>query len=292
MTEQHQSSRGIGSIPLVVVLVVAVLGGMALGLLFYGGAPASKPMHVDLRAATLLPHPKPLQDFTLTDQDRRPLGRDAFIGHWTFLSFGYTHCPDICPTLLANYAALEQELAKSGAEQQPDFLFVSVDPERDTPERIGEYVRYFNPRIRGATAGHDVLQSLASQLGILYQRSDSQETAMGYLVDHSASILLLDPEARLTAIFSLPHDPKAMAEDFRTITTKAHAAGAATLPRQSQRVASSRPFPLGEDRGEASFHCLWGGSTRPMIVSTRSDHQSQRPNNDSRRRTLSWPEPL
>jgi protein SCO1 len=219
MTEQPQSSGGLNRLLMVFLGVFAVAAGIWLGLLFYGGGFDPKSIAGDRKAATLLSPPKSLEDFTLTDQDNRPLGPNALKGRWTFVAFGYTHCPDICPTMMATFDALEQELAKSGAGPQPDFLFVSVDPERDTPERVGEYVAYFNPRIRGATADHEVLRPLTAQLGVLYRRSDDQETAMGYLVDHSASILLLDPQARLSAIFSTPHNPQTMAEDFRTISS-------------------------------------------------------------------------
>jgi len=217
MTEQKRAPGDFGRGALVLLVIVAVVSGISVGLLYYGGALESKSIAANLKAATLLSEPKRLEDFVLTDQDSRPLDRESLKGRWTFVAFGYTHCPDICPTLMATFDTLEKELAKSPGEPQPNFLFVSVDPERDTPERIGEYVGYFNPRIRGATASHEVLRPLTAQLGILYQRSDNQNTAMGYLVDHSASILLLDPQARLSAIFGMPHNPQTMAEDFRII---------------------------------------------------------------------------
>ena len=219
MTEQRQTTGGIGAGVLVVLVIVALAFGIWLGLTYYGRGHESTSIAMDLKAATWLQRPKQLQDFSLIGQDNRPLDRDALKGHWTFLAFGYTNCPDICPTLMATFDAVDKILAKSGAQPRPDFLFISVDPERDTPERIDKYVRYFNPRIRGATAGHDVLRPLTAQLGVLYQRSEKQDTAMGYLVDHSASILLLDPQARLSAIFSVPHDPTAIADDFRIIST-------------------------------------------------------------------------
>jgi protein SCO1/2 len=219
MKEQQQSDSVFSSRTLVFIAVVCTAAGIWLGLILYGSAPEPELTAMDLKAGTLLPRPKNLDDFSLVDQDGQPLDRDLLKGSWTFLAFGYTHCPDICPTMMATYDALEQELAESGSDAQPEFLFVSVDPERDTPQRVGEYVGYFNPRIRGATAGHDVLRPLTAQLGVLYQRAEEQDTAMGYMVDHSASMLLLDPEARLAAIFSAPHNTAEMAEDFRTISS-------------------------------------------------------------------------
>ncbi len=218
MTEQQKLDQVLGSRTLGFLAVVFVAAGIWFGLILFDGDSKPESIAMDLKTATLLPQPKPLEDFALIDQDERPLNRDALTGRWTFLAFGYTHCPDVCPTMMATYNALEKELAKSAAEPQPEFLFVSVDPERDTPQRVGEYVGYFNPRIRGATAGHEVLRPLAAQLGVLYQRAEEQETAMGYMVDHSASMLLLDPQARLSAIFGPPHNPRMMAEDFRAIS--------------------------------------------------------------------------
>ena len=219
MTEQQQSGRAVGRYVLGFLGVAAVAAGIWFGLLLYGGAFEPKSIAEDLKGATLLPRPKLLEDFALTDQDNQLVDRESLKGRWTFLAFGYTYCPDICPTMMATYDALEKQLARSGDGPQPDFLFVSVDPERDTPERVGEYVGYFNPRIRGATADHEVLRPLTAQLGILYQRSEDQDTTLGYLVDHSGAMLLLDPQARLAAIFGMPHDPLTMAEDFRTISS-------------------------------------------------------------------------
>jgi len=205
---------------LILLGVASIPIGIWLGQLFFGDREGLDPVIADLKEATLLPVPRPLDDFSLTTQDNGILDRESLRGHWTFLAFGYTHCPDVCPTLMATFDALEKELGKSSGAPQPEFLFVSVDPERDTPRRIGEFTRYFNPRIRGATAGHEALHHFTDQVGILYQRSEAPESAMGYLVDHSASILLLDTKVRLAAIFGLPHNPRAMAEDFRAISAQ------------------------------------------------------------------------
>jgi protein SCO1/2 len=172
----------------------------------------------DLRAATALHPPRPLQDFALTGHDGQPFTLDSLRERWTFLSIGYTHCPDVCPTTLATFDAVAKRA--DSATKRPQFLFVSVDPERDTPEKLGQYVTYFNPAFRAATGPQDALKRLTGQLGLIYRRVDGQDTALGYMVDHSASILLIDPMGRLAAIFSAPHDPDAMAQDYLTITNQ------------------------------------------------------------------------
>ncbi len=205
----------------VLIAGVAVAAGLWFGTTVFRGLSGASPLV--LQEGTLLPQPRPLADFSLTDQDGRPFSLANLRGHWTFLAIGYTHCPDICPMTLATYDAIEGEIAKAasgeGGKTPVQFLFISVDPGRDTPERLAQYVRYFNPRFLGATGDEVQLRALAAQLGLLYAKVEGQDTAMGYLMDHSASILLVDPEGRLTAIFSTPHDARLMAADYLALVT-------------------------------------------------------------------------
>ncbi len=197
-----------------VVAILAMAMGLWLGLSHFQSTLQHKPAAIS--SGTLLPNPRPLEPFALTGQDGKSFTLDNLKQGWHFLSIGYTHCPDVCPTTMATYDAIAKRTAKQ--DLKPRFLFVSVDPERDTPEKLSQYVNYFNPEFLAATGPHPALQGLTNQLGMLYGKAEGQKTAMGYLVDHSATILLIDPLGRLAAIFSAPHDPAAMAEDFITIT--------------------------------------------------------------------------
>jgi len=197
-----------------VAAILALAAGLWLGLNHFQTSMQQAPKTID--SGTLLPTPRPLEPFALIGGDGKPFTLDNLKQGWHFLAIGYTHCPDVCPTTLATFDAIAKQ---SGTlETQPRFLFVSVDPERDTPEKLRQYVGYFNEDFLAATGPHPALQGLTTQLGMLYGKAEGQQTAMGYLVDHSATILLVDPLGRLAAIFSAPHDPAAMAEDFITIT--------------------------------------------------------------------------
>ncbi len=200
-----------------VIAIGAAVAGVWFGMDYWVPATVRPIAEVALKTGTKLPNPRPLQPFTLTDQDGQPLTLDSLRGHWTFLAIGYTACPDICPTLMATFKAVARQITPSGAKPAADFLFVSVDPERDTPQRLAEYVHYFSPDFRGGTGSDDALQAFTRQLGLLYQRVAMPESALGHVVDHSSSILLIDPEARLSAIFSAPHDPQAIATDFGVV---------------------------------------------------------------------------
>ena len=201
------------AIPLVAIAALSL--GLWLGLQQFQTRMQAPP---PLRSATTLNPPRALQDFALTGDDGGPFTLESLREHWTFLSIGYTHCPDVCPTTLATFNAVDQQTVS--AAQRPEFLFVSVDPERDTPEKLGQYVTYFNPDFHGATGDQDALKNFTGQLGLIYGKVEGENTALDYLVDHSASILLIDPLGRLAAIFSAPHDPTAIAQDFVAITNQ------------------------------------------------------------------------
>lgn len=178
-----------------------------------------KPREVaaNLKTATFLNQPKPLIPFTLTDQDEKPLTLDNLRGNWTFLAIGYIACPDICPTLMNTFKALAQRISPPAAKPAAQFLFISVDPERDSPKQINAYVRYFNPLFLAATGKEEELRAFTGQLSLFYRKVEGNKNAFTYLIDHSATIMLINPEASLNAIFSPPHDPKLIADDFATI---------------------------------------------------------------------------
>lgn len=218
----HKSGGGLRRL-LIPVGILAVAAGIWLGMGYFdlgsGSGTATAPPVEKMQAGTPLPRPKVLSPFSLTDQDARPFGLDDLKGRWTFVSIGFTSCGHICPTNMATYQAVDRAIDAAHRGPAADFLFLSVDPERDSPEQLGQYVRQFNPDFLGATGGHDQLQALTRELGVMYARSAEQKTGgADYMVDHSASILLLDPQARLVAVFSWPHDSAKMAADFAVMT--------------------------------------------------------------------------
>lgn len=166
-----------------------------------------------LKVGTLLPTPKPLVRINLVDHKGQPFTLENFRNRWTLMVIGYTSCPDVCPTLMATFKAMDKVLTPEGGKSSAEFLFVSVDPERDKPKQLGQYVSYFNPRFTGATGSQEALHVLTGQLGLMYMRAAGQESAMGYLIDHSASIVLIGPDAAWHAVFTPPHDPQAIADD-------------------------------------------------------------------------------
>jgi protein SCO1 len=170
-----------------------------------------------LQQATLLPSAKPVTGFNLINQKGEAFTPDSLKGHWTFAFFGYTHCPDVCPTSLAMLAQVMDRLNRSGhLDTLPRGLFVSVDPARDTPATLAAYVPYFDPDFTGVTGDPEQIGKLARELGILYVKTPG-DSDNDYLIDHSAAIILFDPQGRFHALFNVPHDPDKIAGDFLLI---------------------------------------------------------------------------
>lgn len=151
----------------------------------------------------LRPDFRPLLPFMLTDQNNRPFDEKRLQGKWTFIFFGYTSCPDICPTTLhildKALASLPEELARD-----TQVVFISVDPERDTPEKLAEYIAYFNEDFIGASGDKEKINSLSRQFGAGYIIDKANATGE-YTVSHTSAIFLVDPYGRLVATFSQPH---------------------------------------------------------------------------------------
>jgi len=198
------------------VAAVAILAALA-------GAWLSRTLIPDqaqasLRRATLLDPAPPLPLFQMIDQDGQPFGQPALLGRWHLLFFGFTNCPDVCPNTLTVLAAAERQLANLAPALRPRILFVSVDPERDQPEQLAAYVRFFSPTFGAVTGPPAEIDELTRKLGVPVMRVALDEQT--YTIDHGASVFLVDPQARLRALFSSPHDAKVIAADYRRIVQR------------------------------------------------------------------------
>ncbi len=164
----------------------------------------------------VLAEPRALPSVALVDERGRAFGSADFVGRWSFLYFGYTYCPDVCPLTLVELAKLKKNLAEQLPGTPTDYYLVSVDPARDTPERLREYVTYFDASFHGLTGSIDDLKSLTQQSGSVFLVPE-QKNDDAYLVSHSSNIALVDPEGRLSAVFTSPHEPAQLAADFGLI---------------------------------------------------------------------------
>ena len=164
---------------------------------------------------SLWPDPQPLPEFQLTDHLGNAFGLDQLRGHWTLIFFGYTSCPDICPTTMMTLATMVAELEKTAAVA-PNVVLVSVDPDRDDSAALAQYVAYFNQDFLGVSGEESQLHNFVLKMGAMYSRGETGPEG-GYDMAHSASVFLVDPKARKFGMFSPPHIPELMAENLLQI---------------------------------------------------------------------------
>ncbi|MEQ8587973.1 MAG: SCO family protein [Thalassobaculaceae bacterium] len=150
--------------------------------------------------------------FTLTDQTGRTVTEETYEGTWQVVFFGYTFCPDICPTDLATMTAALDELGPMAEQVSP--IFISIDPERDTVEQLAAYHEYFHPRFSMLTGSPEQVDAAAKEFRVYYAKVES-ESASDYLMDHSSITYVLDPDGDYVTHFSHGTPPEKIAETLR-----------------------------------------------------------------------------
>ncbi|WP_396588106.1 SCO family protein [Bermanella sp. R86510] len=157
-----------------------------------------------------LPQAIELDNFTLYNQDNENVGQAELLGKWSLVFFGYTYCPDVCPTTLAEL----NRVAKNVERDDFQVVMISVDPQRDTPEQLKSYIEYFNPKFKGWSGDIGQIEHLTRLMHIFFQKQPHGES---YLMDHSSQVVLINPQGQYQGFFTAPLDEKAMSEYLRTL---------------------------------------------------------------------------
>ncbi len=198
-----------------IATIAAVVIATALGV-YFGSGQNTKSVTPPEIAGLVYPKSRPIESFTLVDQDGEVFNNASLSGKWSFLYFGYTFCPDICPVTLNHFKDLNQKLKKTGKNTNVEFMLVSVDPARDTPERLKEYIAFFDSDFNGASGEEHQLSILTKSMAAVYiPIKDPQEE--NYLVDHSSTVVLVNPDGKLHAVFTTPHSVESFDKGFNDI---------------------------------------------------------------------------
>ena len=185
------------------------------GFLLAAEVDSSRPV---LASGTWLPEARPIADFHLIDSQGRPVSRTALLGRPTLVYFGFTHCPDECPDTLAALARVKRRAAIPGLQ----VIFITVDPQRDTPAVLAGYVRHFDPSFLGLTGSPAEIRRLAARLGIGIARVNLP--GGGYDFEHTQAILLFDSRAREVGVFTPPFDVRQLAQSLSRVAPELRAA--------------------------------------------------------------------
>lgn len=193
---------------LLAVVVVAVTG-LVVG---YGAVEWLRPHTF---SGTVLQSPTAAPPLTgLTVHTGEPADLSEFRGEVVLLYFGYTNCPDICPATLSNAARAIDAMGPAG--EDVELLMVTVDPARDDPRTLGDYVGHFHPRFLGVHGSEEELRTAASQYGVVFRKAEGSE-ATGYLVDHTVSLMAIDPEGFLRVVYPVDVPPAELAADLEEL---------------------------------------------------------------------------
>ena len=181
---------------LLIVLVGGVTGCAGLN----GAPPAQEGTVPDEYTGTVLDPPKELADFTLTSHTGAPLRLSDLRGRPVLLFFGYTHCPDVCPTTLGEWKRVKSTLGDDAGKVA--FVFVGVDSKRDTPEALAQFVGKFDPSFTGLSGDEATLQAVGKDFGMYFTPHEDEHDHGDYLVDHSSTSYLIDGDGRLQKVYS------------------------------------------------------------------------------------------
>jgi len=204
-----------GSVRTTVILALAFAALVIAGFAYKLSQPRIlNKYELKANGAVLLDTPRRFSDFQLTDHRGQPFTLENLKGKWTLLFFGFTHCPDICPTTMAAAAKMYTGL-ETDEQEDLQVVLISLDPERDTTEQLAEYVPYFNPDFIGASGNKHVLLKLATELNVAYNKVELENG--DYTIDHSGNLVLINPYGHYHGFFRPPFEEGSMRLAWRSI---------------------------------------------------------------------------
>lgn len=155
-----------------------------------------------------LPQSIKLSGINLYDQNAQSIHEQNLLGRWSLVFFGYTYCPDVCPTTLAEL----NRVASKVTSDELQVVLVSVDPERDTPKQLKSYIEYFNPKFQAWSGDINNIETLARQMHIFFQKQAYGESDETYLMDHSSQVVLVNPQGEYVGFFTAPLKPNEISQ--------------------------------------------------------------------------------
>lgn len=218
MTTQftHEDRKpGIRNTVIVLVLIIAVLLGLFLNRVLMPRILSAKEMVNN--GAIMFSAPREVSTFNFIDQNGKQFNNSQLEGYWTFVFFGFTHCPDICPTTLALFNQLARNLSETEFIDATRFMLVTLDPVRDTPEKLKQYVEYFNPAFIGVTGEFLQLRRFATELNVAFQKVVTDHESGEYTIDHGGNVALINPQGYYHGLYKPPLDANKMALTYKSV---------------------------------------------------------------------------
>lgn len=168
---------------------------------------------------TWLKNPHVLNHFELTGTNGEVFNNDSLKGHWTMMFFGFTNCGYLCPTSMAELGKTYRLLQEKGVKNLPVVVMVTVDPNRDSLEKLNDYVKAFDKHFIGARGSNEKVKVLAQEMGIAFEQVNVKDASQSYDIQHSGAVILFNPKGELNAFFTTPHHATFLAEDFMQVAS-------------------------------------------------------------------------
>ena len=198
------------------VAVVLAIGALFTGLFVSQHIHFKKKIDVAQFNGTYLENPRPINEFNLTGTDNKVFNNTKLKGHWTLVFFGFTNCGYVCPTTMAELGKMYRILQGKAVKDLPQVVMVSIDPERDSIEKLGNYVTSFQTGFYGARGDEPAIKAMTREMGIAYAKVANKDSSdpQNYDVQHSGAIMLFNPQGELNAFFTGPHRADLLAKDY------------------------------------------------------------------------------
>jgi len=197
-----------------VIFILLVLFSITGIFTYFQSLPSLLEKKPSLITGKILVRPMEIDNFELIDQNNEVFNKKSLEGGWTVLFFGYTNCPDVCPTTIYKLAEIKNGIKEDLPSANFNTVLVTLDPDRDSTERLDEYIGYFDETMLGVTGTYENIQSFTSSLSVFYQRINKEE---GYDFNHTASIFVFDKDGSLFATMSPANTVEELESDFFTI---------------------------------------------------------------------------
>ena len=198
----------------IVIFILLILFSITGLFTYFQSLPSLLEKKPSLITGKILVRPMEIDNFELTDQNNEVFNKKSLEGGWTVLFFGYTNCPDVCPTTIYKLAEIKNGIKEDLPSANFNTVLVTLDPDRDSSERLDEYIGYFDETMLGVTGTYENIQSFTSSLSVFYQRINKEE---GYDFNHTASIFVFDKDGSLFATMSPANTVGELESDFFTI---------------------------------------------------------------------------
>lgn len=215
---QEQINKRIWLTVIAILIFICMVLGLFLNKMF-----SPRIMSVDelrINGAIVFENPRIIKDFDLLDHHGKPFNLDSLSGHWTFVYFGFTHCPDICPTTLADLNRVVGQLSPDIAGKT-EVVMVTVDPARDTVDILNQYVPFFNKNFSGVTGEFLPIRSLAANLNVAFNKValNGKDINTDYTIDHTGNLILINPKGHYHGFFKPPFELAKLKTTYQSIVT-------------------------------------------------------------------------